>query len=142
MKISQRGIDLIKEFEGLELHAYNCSAGVPTIGYGHTGGVEIGDTITPEEAQDYLLYDLELFERAVNSSVTVALTQNMFDALVCWTYNLGAGSLRSSTLLKVLNEGKYDEVPAQIKRWDKCNGQPLKGLTRRREAEAKLFEEQ
>ena len=79
MKISQRGIDLIKEFEGLELHAYNCSAGVPTIGYGHTGGVEIGDTITPEEAQDYLLYDLELFERAVNSSVTVSLTQPQYN---------------------------------------------------------------
>ena len=80
-----------------------------------------------------------LYENYINDLVEVPLQQHMFDALVSWVYNLGSGNLQSSTLLRVLNEGKYDEVPAQIRRWNKSNGQVLEGLVRRREAEAVMF---
>jgi lysozyme len=141
MKTSQRGIDLIKQFEGLELMAYHCSAGVPTIGYGHTRGVSLGDSCTEAQAEAMLVKDLEDTERQVIFYTKSLLTQNQFDALVSWTYNLGAGNLAASTMLKCINASKWDEVPDQMKRWDKCNGQPLTGLTRRRKAEAELFEE-
>ena len=140
MKISAEGLSLIKKFEGCELEAYKCSAGVWTIGYGHTKGVEEGMTITKDQAEEMLLEELVEYERAVEEAVHNQLDQCMFDALVSWTYNLGPTNLNSSTMLKVLNEGKYDEVPAQIKRWNKAGGKVLEGLVRRREAEALLFE--
>ena len=84
--------------------------------------------------------DLEEFESYVNGMVKVELEQNEFDALVCWTFNLGPTNLGSSTLLKVLNQDKKNEVPAQIKRWNKAGGEVLEGLIRRREAEALLFQ--
>jgi lysozyme len=140
MKISEEGLALIKKFEGCELTAYKCSAGVWTIGYGHTKGVEEGMTITKAQAEDMLLEELVEYEDAVKNAVTISLDQCMFDALVSWTYNLGPSNLNASTMLKVLNAGDYDGVPAQIKRWNKAGGKVLEGLIRRREAEALLFE--
>jgi len=140
MNISQEGISLIKKFEGCELEAYKCAAGVWTIGYGHTKDVKENDVITKEEAESMLVHELQEYCNDVDIAVKVDLKQNEFDALVSWTYNLGPTNLNSSTMLRVLNEGKHDEVPAQIKRWNKANGQVKEGLVRRREAEALMFE--
>ena len=140
MKISQEGINLIKKFEGCKLEAYKCAADVWTIGYGSTKGVKEGDTITQEEAENLLMTDLEVFEEAVNEAVHRSMVQCQFDALVSWTFNLGAGNLNSSTMLKKLNNQEYDEVAPQMKRWNKANGKVLEGLVRRREAEALLYE--
>lgn len=140
MKISQEGIALIKKFEGCELTAYQCSAGVWTIGYGHTKGIEEGMEITQQEAEDMLVEELHEYENYINDNVTAPLSQNQFDAMVSWVYNLGPANLKSSTLLKVLNAGNYDDVPFQIRRWNKAGGVTLDGLIRRREAEALLFQ--
>jgi lysozyme len=140
MNISQEGISLIKKFEGCELEAYKCAAGVWTIGYGHTKDVKEGDSILKEDAESMLMHELQEYCNDVDIAVKVDLKQNEFDALVSWTYNLGLTNLNSSTMLKVLNEGKHDEVPAQMKRWNKASGQVKQGLIRRREAEALMFE--
>ena len=140
MNISQEGISLIKKFEGCELEAYKCAAGVWTIGYGHTKDVKEGDSISKEEAEFMLVHELQEYCNDVDIAVKVDLKQNEFDALVSWTYNLGPTNLNFSTMLRVLNEGKHDEVPAQIKRWNKASGQVKQGLVRRREAEALMFE--
>ena len=139
MNIGQKGIDLIKHFEGCELNAYKCPAGVWTIGYGHIKGVSEGMSITQEQAEQMLLDELKEYENYINELVTVNLSQNQFDALVSWVYNLGPANLQSSTLLKVLNSGDYSGVPAQIERWNKAGGKVLEGLIRRREAESALF---
>ena len=140
MKISQEGISLIKKFEGCELTAYQCSAGVWTIGYGHTKGIEEGMEITQQEAEDMLVEELHEYENYINDNVTAPLSQNQFDAMVSWVYNLGPANLKASTLLKVLNAGNYDDVPFQMRRWNKAGGVTLDGLIRRREAEALLFQ--
>jgi len=140
MNISNEGLSLIKKFEGCELDAYKCAAGVPTIGYGSTHGIEMGMSISRARAEELLLEDIAKFEDHVNNNVKVPLNQNQFDAMVSWTFNLGGGNLKSSTLLKVLNSSDYTDVHNQIKRWNKANGKVLEGLIRRREAEALLFE--
>jgi len=137
---SEEGISLIKKFEGCELEAYQCSANVWTIGYGHTRGVNEGDSCTQQEADNMLVDDLQEFEGYVNEIVNAELTQNQFDALVAWTYNLGPTNLKDSTLLKRLNENDFADVPHQIRRWNKAGGKVLDGLVRRREAEALLFQ--
>ena len=139
MKTSQYGIDLIKHFEGCELKAYKCPAGVWTIGYGHTKGVQPGDEWSEDHADHMLQVELEEYEGYVDKYVTAPLGQNQFDALVSWTYNLGGGNLSASTMLKVLNAGEYDEVPNQMLRWNKAGGKVLEGLTRRRQAEADML---
>lgn len=139
MKISAEGLSLIKKFEGCELEAYQCSAGVWTIGYGHTKDIEEGMTITKEQAEEMLVDELHEYESYVNEYVTVELEQNQFDALVSWVYNLGPANLKASTMLKVLNSGDYEGVPAQIQRWNKAGGKVLEGLIRRRKAESLLF---
>jgi len=139
LKTSQEGISLIKSFEGCELTAYRCSANVPTIGFGHTAGVSDGDTCTQEEAETMLAEDLEEFEDYVKNYVESELQQNEFDALVAWTYNLGPANLKESTMLKELNSGNFEEVPRQMKRWNRAGGEVLDGLIRRREAESRLF---
>ena len=139
MKISSTGVDLIKHFESCKLTAYQDSVGIWTIGWGHTGSVKKGDIWTQGEADNILLNDLDKFEGYVNQHVKVPLTQNQFDALVSWTFNLGPGNLKSSTMLTKLNEKKYDEVPSQMKRWNKAGGKVLRGLERRRNAEAAMF---
>ena len=147
MNISQEGLDLIKKFEGCELKAYQDSVGVWTIGYGHTKGVEEDQEITQDEAEDMLASELGEYEGYINDMVECDLKQCQFDALVAWVYNLGPTNLKSSTLLKRLNwfsgggsEMDLEDVPKQIKRWDKAGGKVLQGLVRRREAEALLFQ--
>jgi len=140
MKISEEGISLIKRFEGCRLEAYKCSAEVLTIGYGHTGGVKEDDTITQEEADKLLKADVFKFEKNVEDNVKVELNQSQFDALVAWTFNLGVGNLRSSTMLQKLNNEDYTSVPSEMKRWNKAGGKTLDGLIRRRKAESLLFE--
>lgn len=140
MKISKKGLDLIKEYEGLELKAYKDSVGVLTIGYGSTGShVKPGMTITAQEAEALLLKDVERFEKGVAAAVKVPLNQNQFDALVSFSFNLGLGSLQKSTLLRKLNSGDYAGAQAEFKRWNKAGGVVLRGLVRRRASEALLF---
>jgi len=140
MNISQEGLSLIKKFEGCELEAYKCAAGVWTIGYGSIKGVKQGDTITQEEADNLLLHEMDEYEGYINDAVNVDLNQNQFDALVSWVFNLGPSNLSSSTLLTRINNKDWKDVPNQIKRWNKAGGKVLEGLIRRREAEALLFE--
>ena len=141
MNLGYKGTKILKFFEGCRLTAYQDSVGVWTIGYGHTKGVYEGMTITQEEAEQMLLTELEEYEGYVEKYVTVPLTQNQFDALVVWVYNLGPTNFRNSTLLKELNSGNYTAAGKEITRWNKAGGKVLAGLVRRREAEAKLFNE-
>ncbi|WP_434525611.1 lysozyme [Photorhabdus asymbiotica] len=140
MKLSEKGFELIKHFEGLRLHAYQCSANVWTIGYGHTAGVRLGDVINAEEADIFLHRDVADAERTVNNAVSVSINQHQFDALVSFVFNLGAGNFRSSVLLKKLNAGDYAGAAGELLRWVNAGGQKLAGLVRRREAEKMLFE--
>ncbi len=140
MRTSGQGVALIKKFEGCELEAYQCSANVWTIGYGHTRGVKEGDQISADKAEYILLEDLIEFEKYVDQLVTVSLNQDQFDALVAWTFNLGPTNLKESTMLLRLNDGQYDEVPAQMARWNRSGGEVLEGLKRRRKAEGLLFQ--
>ena len=140
MKCSQEGLALIKKFEGCRLKAYRCSANVLTIGYGHTGGVKEDDTISQPEADELLENDIAKFEEYVSDNVIVELKLYQFDALVAWTFNLGVGNLRNSTMLKKLNEADYDSIPFEMRRWNKAGGKTLDGLIRRRKAEGLLFE--
>ena len=139
VETSKNGIELIKDFEGRRLVAYQDSVGVWTIGYGHTKTAHEDKLIIKSTADRLLAEDLAEFEKYVDTYVTVALTQNQFDALVSWTFNLGPGNLKESTMLKKLNQGLYAEVPDEMRRWNKAGGKVLEGLIRRREAEAKLF---
>ena len=149
-KTSPAGLNLIKSFEGLHrlgedgiVRSYRCPAGKWTIGYGHTKGVRSGMKATPEECEEFLKHDLEWCEEAVRRHVEVPLSQNQFDALVSFVFNLGEANFARSTLLKRLNKGHYDEVPGQLARWNKARVdgvlKPLRGLTRRRSAEGAMF---
>jgi lysozyme len=140
MHTSQKGLDLIKSFEGLRLSAYKCPADVWTIGYGTTAGVKPGQTITKERAEELLREDVERFEAQVLRLVKVPLTQGQHDALVSFVYNLGAGNLSNSTLLRLLNSGDYKGASAQFDRWTRAGGKTLAGLVRRRAAERALFD--
>ena len=144
MKTSQVGIELIKQFEGVRLESYVCPAGILTIGVGHTSAagppkVVPKMKITYQEANEILARDLVKYESAVDRLVTVPLSQNQFDALVSFTFNVGEGALAKSTLLKKLNAGKYSEVPAELMKWTKGGGRELPGLVRRRRAECALW---
>ena len=141
MKLGEKGTEILKYFEGCKLTAYQDSVGVWTIGYGHTKGVYNGMTITQEEAEQMLLTELEEYEGYIENMVTVPLTQNQFDALVVWIYNLGPTNFKNSTLLKELNAGNYNAAGQEITRWNKAGGKVLAGLVKRREAEAELFNE-
>jgi len=147
---SQSGIELIKKFEGLHklqddgtVSAYRCPAGKWTIGYGSVRGVRSGMKITKDEAEALLIKDVKDHNKAIYRNVNVPLTQGQFDALSSFVFNLGEANFKSSTLLKKLNQGLYEDVPEQIMRWNKArvNGklQVLNGLTRRRAAEAAIF---
>ncbi|MGL4585504.1 MAG: lysozyme [Acinetobacter ursingii] len=144
MKISNNGLNLIKQFEGLRLNAYDDGVGVWTIGYGtikYPNGtlVKKGDKITQTQADQYIANDVATFERSVNMLVNVPLTQNQFDALVSFTYNLGATNLNASTLLKKLNAKDYKGASAEFQKWNKAGGKVMTGLVRRRKAEMELF---
>ena len=138
-KTSQKGINLIKHFEGLELESYLCPANVWTVGYGHTKTAKPGMKITTATAETLLVNDLTPFEEHVKKVVKVVITQNQFDALVSFVFNLGQGAFSRSTLLKLLNKGDYSGAADQFLRWNKAGGKVLAGLTRRREAERMLF---
>lgn len=139
MTTGKKGVTLIKFFEGFRAQAYYDAVGVPTIGYGTTASVKMGQKITEAQGEAFLQADLRKFEAGVSKLVKVPLTQEQFDALVAFTYNLGLGNFQSSTLLKVLNQGRYDLVPDQMMRWNKAGGKVLNGLTKRRAAEGTLF---
>ena len=144
MRMSAAGLAIVKEFEGLRLKAYKCPAAVWTIGYGHTSAAG-NPIVTPElvitndEADQILERDMVQYEDGVRKFVKVELTQNQFDALVDFAYNAGVGALQKSTLLKKVNAGKFDEVPAEFMKWTKGGGKELPGLVRRRRAEVKLW---
>lgn len=144
MQTSDKGIALIKQFEGCKLTAYQDSVGVWTIGYGWTQPLDgkpirAGMTIKQETAERLLKTGLVSYESDVSRLVKVGLTQGQFDALVSFTYNLGARSLSTSTLLRKLNVGDYAGAADEFLRWNKAGGKVLNGLTRRREAERALF---
>ncbi|HDC4652477.1 TPA: lysozyme [Enterobacter kobei] len=144
MQTSEKGIALIKLFEGCKLTAYQDSVGVWTIGYGWTQPVDgkpirAGMTIKQETAERLLKTGLVSYENDVSRLVKVNLTQGQFDALVSFTYNLGARSLSTSTLLRKINAGDYTGAADEFLRWNKAGGKVLNGLTRRREAERALF---
>lgn len=134
MRTSQKGIDLMKSFEGCRLASYKCPAGVWTIGYGHTAGVKAGQVITQTQAETFLRNDLVKYEGYVAQNVKLSLNQGQFDALVSFAYNCGVGNLR--TLVKNRNHG---QIANALLRYNKAAGKVLSGLTRRRKAEQKLF---
>lgn len=139
MRVSNQLIDKIKEIEGVHLNAYRCPAGVPTIGAGHTRGVKMGQTITMAQVDALLKGDLLPCEKYVNS-LKFDLTQNQFDALVNFAFNLGTTALASSTLLKkIRSNSPLKEIQAEFRRWNKSKGKVLQGLVRRREYEANLY---
>lgn len=148
MKIGERGLNLIKESEGLRLKPYLCPAGIPTIGYGNTYYDDDNETkvtlddkpITVERAEELLRNIIDThYSKFVNKYVTVELNQNQFDALVSFSYNVGVGNLKHSTLLRKLNSGDYTGASEEFSRWNKSKGRVLKGLTKRRLNEKLLF---
>ena len=138
-QMSDKGLALTAVSEGLYLTAYLCPAGVWTIGYGHTKGVKKGDKSTKEQAMTFLREDVYDSEKAVNRLVKVPLSQGQFDALVDFVFNLGAGAFEKSTLLKLLNAGKYEDARNEFAKWNKAGGKVLDGLSKRRKAEADMF---
>jgi lysozyme len=144
MKISFDGKNLIKKFEGLRLHAYQCSAGVWTIGYGHTCGVKQGDVIAQAQADAFFDSDIEKFEAAVSVALPEGVTQNQFDALVSLTYNIGVVAFRKSSLLRMVRENPMDErIRKKFLEWSNVTvgGKltPSAGLRKRRQQEAELY---
>ena len=154
MQMSENGLGLLQQWEGFKLQVYKDSAGFPTIGVGHlltkpeltSGEIVIGGVpvqyaggLTNQQTLDLLGQDVKPAEQAVNTGVKVPLNQNQFDALVSFTFNVGVGAFQSSTLLKVLNQQQYDEVPAQLLRWTRAGGQVVQGLVNRRQNEIKLW---
>jgi len=145
-KISEEGLNLIKRFEGLRLKPYKCPSGVPTIGYGNTfyengKKVSMNDApINENRATELLKNSLINFERYVDSYCVDTITQNQFDALVSFCFNLGPANLKSSTLLKKVNANPNDEtIRTEFLKWTKAGGKTLKGLVTRRTAEADLY---
>lgn len=154
MQMSENGLELLQQWEGFKLQVYKDSAGLPTIGVGHlitkselsSGKIVIDGVpvkyaagLTNQQALDLLAQDVKPAEQAVNNGVKVPLNQNQFDALVSFTFNVGVGAFQSSTLLKVLNNQQYDEVPAQLLRWTRAGGQVVQGLVNRRQNEINLW---
>lgn len=137
-KIGQAGLNLIKQFEGCRLTAYQCSAGVWTIGYGHTAGVYKGMKITQAQADEYLKQDVAKFEKYINNlsyvPFTAQLNQNQFDALVSFAFNLGQGNVKKLCTGRTMNQ-----IPSAMQRYCKAAGKTLPGLQRRRKAEAALY---
>ncbi|WP_228015419.1 lysozyme [Leptolyngbya ectocarpi] len=133
------GVNLIKSFEGLRLKAYQDAVGVWTIGYGTTRGVKPGQEISQAQAEALLKTDLARFERDVSQAVRVPINDNQFAAIVSFTYNVGSGAMRSSTLLRKLNRRDIYGAANEFPRWNRAGGRILAGLTRRRNAERALF---
>jgi lysozyme len=141
MQLSEAGLDLIKRSEGFRGRTYKDVAGIPTIGYGHRllAHEAFPDGVCETQAAAMLRDDVHGAEQAVMRLVKVALTQGQFDALVDFVFNLGSGRLASSTLLKVVNGGRYEDAREQLLRWDEAGGEVRAGLKTRREAESALW---
>ena len=133
------GKDIIKKWEGLRLKAYLCPAGIPTIGYGHTYNVKMGQTISVAQAELFLDHDYQNAEEQVLSLVKVPLTENQLGALTSFVFNLGSGNLSRSTLLKKLNLGDYRGAAEEFNKWVFAGGKKLNGLVKRRAEERELF---
>ncbi|HKM19362.1 MAG TPA: lysozyme [Aliarcobacter sp.] len=145
MKISSRGLELIKEFEGFSSVAYLCPAKIPTIGYGNTfwedgRKVNLGEQISKAKALELLEYVANKdFAQKIFTHIKVEVSQNQFDALVCLAYNIGVGNFVKSTLLKKINAGDFKGAGDEFLKWNKSGGVILLGLTRRRKREQELF---
>ena len=142
MKLSQRGIDLIKQFEGYSSRAYPdpATGGAPwTIGYGTTKGVKPGMVITAQQAEKMLRDDVAKFESGVSSLITAPTTQGQFDAMVSLAYNIGLGNFGKSTLLKKHNARCYTCAADQFRVWNRAAGKVMNGLTKRRAAERQVY---
>lgn len=137
--IKDENLNFIREVEGFERKAYQDEGGVWTIGYGHTRGVKEGDNISTHKANMYLNTDLIIFEIQLQKLIRADLNPNQYLALLSFIYNIGATQFADSTLLKYVNEGKFELVPDELRKWNKVNGEVSLGLTRRREREANLF---
>lgn len=140
-QIGEKGLNLIKEFEGLRLVAYKCPAGVWTIGYGHTYNVKEGDIITEAQATEFLMEDISnAVDIVAGSTMDVELTQNQFDALVSFTYNVGVKNFSDSTLLRKVKLNPNDPtITNEFKKWIYAGKEVLSGLVRRRKAESELY---
>ena len=154
MNLSERGRKMIAEFEGCSRKPYKCPAGAMTIGIGHAltkdeldsgmlaidgASVPWRNGITMDQVQALFDQDVEPFERLINTTTHRPINQNQFDALVSFSFNIGAYAYRHSTALRKLNSYNRSEVPAEMRRWDKANGKKIKGLTERRKHESELF---
>lgn len=154
MQMSTHGLELLEQWEGFKANVYKDSAGLPTIGVGHlltkselSSGkiainglpVQYSNGLTDQQVLDLLSQDVKPAEQAVTNNVKVPLNQNQFDALVSFTFNVGVGAFTSSTLLKVLNQQQYTEVPTQLLRWTRAGGQVVQGLVNRRQNEINLW---
>lgn len=142
LSISNFGLNIIKHFEGFESQAYVCPAGHLTIGYGHLIQDHEKDslrTVSEDQALDLLRKDVSEAESAVRRLVQTELTQGQFDSLVSWTYNLGHGNLRRSTMLRRINSGKHHDAYLEMKKWTRGGGKVLRGLVARREIESFLY---
>ena len=143
VQTSSKGIEFLKASEGFRSDPYFDGGGYMTVGYGHLikSGEDYGEGLTKEEAERLLEADLQEAETVVEVYVDVPLKQHQYDALVSFAFNVGSSNFKKSTLLRLLNEGKYEEVPKQLLRWNKSGGKVLKGLTKRRKREAEIFRE-
>jgi lysozyme len=140
MEYSQSGLKITEQFEACKLVGYADIKGVPTVGYGHTGpGIYVGMQITPLQAEQFLLNDVQWVVHCVNKLVTVVLTQGEFDALCDLVFNIGSGNFAGSTLLKLLNKGDFAHAALEFDKWDKSGGRVIAGLLRRRQAETDEF---
>lgn len=142
--ITQKGLDLIKKFEGFSPTVYLCPAGYKTIGYGHVvkDNEDFSTGITETESQQLLRQGVEIAEQAVLRLINVPLTDNQFDALVSFTYNVGAAALQRSTLRSKVNRQEHEEAIPEFLKWIYANGKKLNGLLNRRQAEAFLYSQQ
>ncbi len=140
--VTEDGLRLIRRFEGFSAMPYLCPAGYLTVGYGHVvkNPAAFRQPITEDEATEILVLDIQKAEKAVLRLITVPLSDGQVDALVSFTFNLGSGALQRSTLRRKINREEHADVPAEFLRWVWAGGRKLKGLIRRREAEAALYQ--
>lgn len=136
--VSAVAVAAICGFEGYREYAYKDVAGVPTIGYGTTKGVKMGDKTTRQEAKAFLVRDASGMAKQMQTLIKVPLYQHEWDSLLSFSYNVGIGNFRSSTLLKKLNQGDYAGACGQLKRWTYAGGRKVRGLVNRREAEYRM----
>ena len=139
MRCNQKGIDIIKMYEGLKLQPYLCPAGLLTVGYGSTLAGKLNRQITREEAEQFLKLDVEEAEKGMSPLIKIECSENEWSALVSFVFNVGVGNFKNSTLLKVLNQRDKKEAANQFARWVFAAGKILPGLQKRRDAEKELF---